>query len=462
MANYYINYLNSGIGGVTYCDLKESSLSLNYSGGSFNIVSENPLGSSAAYQDNLGRQLTIFGFLGTVTDFGRIRELNNNSYSTEGIFSTTNMNKPFSIVTFGSIQHLQFLGSVQLYAVPQPNTYTTVSGMARAIAAIAGVNLAWTVPDAPYKDVLGQSTQTAIEALGSLAGQVGATLRWNGNLNYTVAYPNFTAGLWVVPNAALITGYRYTYHKDLGLGVSGIGSLGIPINTYFDPATKTIPDTKTGGGIVTQNVEVAGSTTKPLSISDPPIPVEMPNDVSEVKAQILVNQFDENGAVIPTAFQYGTHDAATWFTFKGTTRLEKRGNAHRRFAYISYGDMPASNPIIQNGRFTFSIGYVRTSFQGIFDDGKEEATQTIRDIMAKMNANNRFIKTFSASLSCIFFGSIPLPGMTARFTYCGETVEGIVESVSLSKGILTVELAQYFRIDFLDKKLQWDLEHTVS
>ena len=48
--------------------------------------------------------------------------------------------------------------------------------------------------------------------------------------------------------------------------------------------------------------------------------------------------------------------------------------------------------------------------------------------------------------------------MWASATYCGETVQGIVESVSLTgNGILTVQVAQYYRINLLDAKLNWAL-----
>lgn len=104
-----------------------------------------------------------------------------------------------------------------------------------------------------------------------------------------------------------------------------------------------------------------------------------------------------------------------------------------------------------------SFGIVRRSLNGQFEDAQQDANLLLREIQARIAANVRYIKTYTGTFSCYFYGTIPLPGMWGSATYCGETIEGIIESVSLSNNILTVQVAQYFKINFLDRKLNWAL-----
>lgn len=450
--SWYVNMNNTAIGNTTLCDLFGSNMSLDYSGGKFNVRSGGVVGSNATYQGNLGRQVSIFGFTGTITDWGGLRTSSTYTWNTEGIFGTPKMNKDFNIITYANSQFLQFLGAAKLYSIPKVDSWTTISAIARAIATACDVTLIWAVPDAPYRDTLGQTAQNGLEALGSLANQMGATLRWNGTNHYSVVYPNFYAGLWTIPDSRLIKTYDWQYHLDMGLGLTGLGTIGIPVNTTFDPSTREIPDTGNGNGI-SGNVEIMGSQTKRMTAADAPIVIEFPNDASEVKAQLLL----KSGTVIPAVTRYATTNPSEWFTYHGTNKLEKRGTATKRFVYVDYTDFPQDLKEVTNGEFTFNIGFVRQDLTPQFEVAKEDANQALRDLMAKINANNRFIKTFSASVSVTFFGSIPLPGMRCSFTYCGENIQGIIESVSLSNGILTLELAEYLKVHFIDAKLNWEL-----
>ena len=183
------------------------------------------------------------GFTGTIVDWGRTVSTTEKFYTTSGIFGTPTLNKQFNIITYQSSQYFQFLtNQSNLYSVPPQNSFTTVGGMARAVADLCGISLSFIVPDAPYHDSLSQSGLTGLEALNSLASLVGATLRWNGNNHYTICYPDYYAGLWEVPYEDLIdaSGISYEYHLDLGLGVSGAGVMDLPVNTQFDPSAKDI------------------------------------------------------------------------------------------------------------------------------------------------------------------------------------------------------------------------------
>ena len=104
-----------------------------------------------------------------------------------------------------------------------------------------------------------------------------------------------------------------------------------------------------------------------------------------------------------------------------------------------------------------NFAIIRRDQQGQFEEEQKDAEANLRDIIGRIQANIRFLKTFTATVKFIFFGSIPLPGMRLSITRCGENVQGIIESVSLSDGIVSVEIAEYLRINLLDQKLNWEL-----
>lgn len=456
-STYWVNYLNGGIGNTTYCDLQNSNMTLDYSGGSFTITSLNPLGAGPAYSQNLGQTIQAYGFTGTMTDFGKTISSSENFYVSSGIFGSPNLSKPFTLVTYGGSQYFSFLSSAyNLNAAPAINSLTTVRGMAQAIASICGVTLSWLIPDGPYQDIFGQSGLTGLDALNTLAGSMGGTLRWNGSNHYSVVYPDYFQGVWTVPDAKLLTatGIKYSNHMDLGYGVSGAGVIGIPTNVFFDSETKTLPQTPTG---VDETYQLIASTTKALTENDPPFVKDLPNDILSVKCQILVTN------PTFTAARYVTNNSSIWFDLGSASfnnqwvKLVRRGGAFMNQLQVDYNFFP-DTPEIQNGNFIANFAVVRRTFQAEFEQAQQDNDLLLRQIQAKIAANVRFIKTYSGTISSVFYGSLPLPGMWASATYCGETVQGIVESVSLSgSGIVTVEVAQYFKINFLDRKLNMAL-----
>jgi len=455
---YWVNYLNTAIGGTSLCDMTQSNLELNTTGGSFSIASQTPLGGGTTYSQNLGQVITAYGLTGTITDFGKTISNNANTYQTEGIFGSPNLNKAFNLITYGGNQYFAFLNNQYgLNYAPPINSYTTVRGMAQAIAATCGIGLSWLVPDAPYHDIFGQSGLTGLDALNTLAGQLGANVRWNGGLNYSVAYPDFYQGSWTVPNPLLLAGpLKYSYHQDLGYGVSGSGVLGVPTNVYFDPSVKTLPvDQAT---TTTENLEIIATVTKPFTQEDPTLIVDLDNDIISVKIQILVKPGTVTGGA-----RYVTDNSSIWFDLGSPAisnpyvKVVKVGSSYRNQLWADYTLFPSLN-VINNGNFTMNFAVIRRSLAPNFQEAQQNSELLLREIQARIAANVRFIKTYTGTITCYFFGSLPLPGMWASATYCGETVQGIVESVSLTgNGILTVQVAQYYRINLLDAKLNWAL-----
>jgi len=455
----YIGYTNNPIGGTTFCNLTGSNLSLDYSGGTFNIASPSPLGTGTTYQDNLGKQITVYGLSGTITDFGKSISSSSNTYNTQGIFGTPNLNKAFTLLTYGAGQYFSFLTTAtNLQAAPPINSYTTLKGMAQAIGALCGVTVSWLIPDGPYHDIFSQNGITGLEALNTLAAQMGGQVRWDGGTTYTVAYPDYFSGTWTVPLSTLLEaqGLRYSNHQDLSYGVSGSGVLGIPTNNFFPSTIKNIPqNTATSPQ---DNIEVVATVTKPYTSDDPITYIDLPNDIVSVKIQILVNPGQAGiGA------QYVTDNASIWYDLGSPglgnpyVPIIKVGNAFVNKIALGYTLFP-NLAAINNGNFTMSFGIVRTSLNTQFEAETQDLDLQKREIQARIAANIKYIKTYSGTIVCKFFGTVPVPGMWASATYCGETVQGVIESVSITgAGIVTIEVAQYFRINFLDAKLDYAL-----
>lgn len=455
----YIGYTNNPIGGTSFCNLTGSNLSLDFSGGTFNIASQAPLGTGTSYQDNLGKQITVYGLSGTITDYGKSISSSSNTYNTQGIFGTPNLNKAFTLLTYGAGQYFSFLTTnTNLQAAPPINSYTTLKGMAQAIGALCGVTVSWLIPDGPYHDIFSQNGITGLEALNTLAAQMGGQVRWDGGTTYTVAYPDYYSGIWTVPLDTLLdaAGIKYSNHQDLSYGVSGSGVLGIPTNNFFPSTIKTVPqNTSTSPQ---DNIEVVATVTKPYTSDDPITYIDLPNDIVSVKIQILVNPGQAGiGA------QYVTDNASIWYDLGSPglgnpyVPIIKVGNAFVNKIALGYTLFP-NLAAINNGNFTMSFGIVRTSLNTQYEAEAQDLDLQKREIQARIAANIKYIKTYSGTIVCKFFGTVPVPGMWASATFCGETVEGVIESVSITgAGIVTIEVARYFRINFLDAKLDYAL-----
>ncbi len=456
----YINILNMGIANRNLCNFHGTGFNIDYDGGSFTISSRDPLASSASVRSNLGLEFTAFGLKATTSDFGENMSNSEVLYETAGIFGNKNLHKPFNIITYQSKEYLQFIGSTQLFTLPtnREGTITSASDMARAVGTAAGVTISWLVPDIPYKDTLSQNGLTGLEALSSLASQVGATLRWNGNTHYIIAYPNYHAGTWRIRDQRLIRSITYKHHLDLGLGVTGSGVLGIPVNQFYDISQRQLFNQ------VSQTREVfrhgPSISNKPTS-SDPPVIFDLPNDVGNVVFQFLIGttnedtDFAEFGG-IGTGGTGITTNPDNWTSLPpGFIQI---GNFYRqgKRAVIPYTFFP-DHPKVNKGNFSLNFGIERISSEVLWRKSELEVEEARRELLARIKSNNRFIRTFSATIVCDFYGAVPLPGMFVDFNFCGRSITGIIESVSVTDmNSLTVEIAQYLRVNFLDRKMEQD------
>lgn len=471
---YYVQWLNAGIGGATACDVYNFNFSLDYSGGSFSITSEFPLG-------NLGDVISIFGLRGTITEFGREVSHSYVGYRTSGIFGNPNLNKQLQFLVYGNQYFLKLLSSQNLTGAPS-DSWQTVKAAAYAIAQVAGINLAWTVADAPLTDLFAQASSTGYEALSSLAGMVGGTLRWNGNNHYTVSYPTQSAGTWYVPNQHLIndSGIAYGNILDLEYGVSGTGAIAMQVYDTFDETQRQLPGgtdptqsdgiTAQSGGAAVPDIVTIASTSKPFNAEDPPLIREMPLDTTDLYIQILVTPESFNadlggansGSTGQTGARYVTTNEDIWYNLGNFSAIGSNpyfikksiGGQTRICMRADYTLFPQLSSI-NNGNFVMSFGVKRQDLSADYLKAQEEAAQAQKNLLARTQDAFRFVKTYDGTINSYFFGSIPLPGMYGGSgLICSNTVEGVIESVTFSSpGIISVQVARYKKINFIHNKL---------
>ena len=173
-------------------DLYNFQTNLDYSGGTFSLDSIPPYGQTG------GAQMQVFGLTATITDPGRRYSNSMRAYTTGGIFGSPLLNKQFRLINNG--EYLYFSSGLpnkrrrikQGILAPMGLTLPLKRNKAKdllamMIANMCGINLIWMAQDIPVLNFSYEATMNGISALNSLAGRVGATLRWHGNNTYYVA-----------------------------------------------------------------------------------------------------------------------------------------------------------------------------------------------------------------------------------------------------------------------------------
>jgi hypothetical protein len=200
-------------------------------------------------------------------------------------------------------------------------------------------------------------------------------------------------------------------------------------------------------------VQKVGSTSKQLTSSDPPWIVDCPLDTQEAWVQILVAPTTDSGTF--SASQWVTNDQTQWFSLGSPSisnpncKLNSVGGATVPQIVIQSGSFPNFSAV-NNGNFIMSVGVTRNNNQALFAALVASRDQQLRNLLTKTLGSFRFVETYSGSISSYFFGSIPMPGMWAQATVCGQTIGGIVQSVSFTyPGIINVQLANFSRVNFM-------------
>jgi hypothetical protein len=518
----YIHWLSTGIDGNEWTDLSQFGLELDYYGGHFGFTSKkplkvvdtglNPLNLTGNYfnyngggaqiistpldpvvRSQLGKQLEVFGFNGSVVDFGATISDSAAGWITQGIFGTPKLHKALNLIFFGT-QLGRYLSSNERFNANGRNVpIGDAQSVAQSIASVCGISLTWAIANAPLQNTFRIDGLTGIEAIASLAALSGGTIRWNGNNKYIVAYPDQAFGVWEVPHPNLITpaGITWMNHEDLETGVAGTGMVIIPKAATFDSSTRSLINTKPSGSLpVIQRIPV---TRQRLNSDDAPIVLDLPSNWERLFVQILVADAGFTGGVnsISPLNNFITRKPEEFFELDLSGILAGTGTDSST-AYIFntfYGDtyvpqfkidhkffpLEGVNTSIDDGKFVMTVAVATRSLADLYNRSKENINNLVNQNLSSFNAY-RFIKTYTGTITCQFYGTIPLPGMWGkavipdgaivrtldlngniiedRIPLDGDmVVEGIIENVQLSyPGIITVQVAQYARVDYLQLK----------
>lgn len=433
------------------CDLASYSIGLGFGGGSWEI-------SGPSIGIGLGSQANIAGLVGICTDQGNTSSNSGKYQVASGIFGSRNMNKQMLLVLdksqLGQVSRL--MPNIYLNA-PTTTNWTSVAAAAIALAGACSVNLQWAARDMPLTDMFAETGMTIIDALQSLAGRVGGFLCWNGNQGYVVVDPAIGNGGWSAPPCNLISagGVSARRHLDLSRDIILVqvktGSKG-GISFNANPLQKPPPE----------QVETIWTISDSIPKEGQQWHVEMPGDF---KRSSLINPLANNGRVqvIPAKVGATTsslfvppivstddgpkYDHTKWFTAGLPVIHDPKSGKYK--LVVTRDLFPVDD--LNKGEYVVNIGYVREldRLQEDFETQIQNNTEKERLRRQSENERIRFLKTGTATLNCLFYGSVPLPGQRASFGYDGAAMSGIIESVNISNGQMSVTIGQYTRVNLM-------------
>ncbi len=501
----YIQWLSTGVGGNDWTDISNFNFVLNDSDGSFSLTSKRPplvadidYGKVAIHLDNywlpltrygthnptfidivaqahLGKQLNVFGFNGVITDFGAGISDSQAAYICSGIFGNPKGHMQLNLL-MGSSAIRKFMGTNQTLT-PLGAPVGDAMTLCLSIAHFIGCNLLWGIQNVPLENTFRIDGMTGLDAMGAVAAIAGGVLRWNGNNNYVITYPDQYKGEWIVPSAKLLTaaGCSYSQHYDLGYGLSGAGAVLLP--WYVNSGARNTQTPKQEGSLPT--IEKLGRIGKRLTSDDPPVIFDLPQDFDKVYIQTLVGTTGSTGGTIPVSINnFMTKDPGDWYELNTSSPSPTAGgpdyiyNAYYGNVYEpqlkidhQFFQSEGINESIDNNQFTMTLACSKKQLP------LPPKASSGASLSLGLNPV-KFIKTYSGTFTCQFFGSIPLPGMWGKvvipdgatvYSYNAQgqiidtipvdggdfTVEGIIEEVNLTyPGQITVSLAQYIRVSF--------------
>lgn len=438
----FVNYLPAGIGGITLCDVYDYSLNLDTSGGTWSILANAPLGA-------LGASVNVFGMTGTVTNVGWESSSSGAGYRSQGIFGNELLSRPMNMFSWGT-PGLYTLLTNPRGGQTSEQAFGTYAGAAYAIATRIGANLSWAINDFPYIDTFPQEGGSTGDALASIIASIGGSLRWDGGNNYSAVYPTQSTGVFSIPNSGLITAAKYDNIYNITTGTAGVGSFGFSTYTNNLALTTDLPATTIPADQF--QVQPIITNSKALTVNDPPIIANVPPDSVEAYIQILVNE-GQSG----TGAAYVTTDPNQWFSLSGPGIANPYfrpdyglAKSYQLKLYCDYTLFP-NLAVINNGNFVLRIGVRRYDPAAEYAAAKALRDAQIRNQIAKTVGQMRYVKGYDATVSCQFFGGIPLPGMRLQdVSLCGNIVEGgVIQSVSLaSPGTLTINASKFATINY--------------
>lgn len=408
-----------------------------------------------------GDPIKIFGISGAITDKGWAYSSSPSLNLNSGILGVRSANRELAFLLYGNPQYSTNTVN-QWVSYPNPQDIKTHADCARLIANLAGLNVHWGIRDYMYFNWQPQASMTAIQALSALASEVGGVLRWNGDNNYTVMYPNQSRGLWVVPDCCLVVAVQRKCKLDLNSGVYNPGVYMMPqLGTYNAGTGSIYFATGTGGTSSTGSLASAPSTNSAFKVggqgsaaqeqptakyssrtimtsSSPQEYVELDWDTANIYVQ--------NVTVSDLSGPYTTTDPNQWAvlgTFNNLAQFITVNGQVKPVLYLQPGWFPSGNNDATNGNWYLRVGTTKTPAP------LTQVTDTATSTIARNLMKYKWIPVCTGSITCAFFGSIPMTGMTVVCNYNGKQISAIIESVSFSSpGIITVNFVNWGELNF--------------
>lgn len=461
-AKCYVNFTcNNLVGSLSASQLLSWNMSLNDQGGTWNSTSTVDL-------PTYGSEPSVFGFKGTITKKGFNYSSSSAGYSNSGIFGSRNLNRELAFLIYGNPSYSPNIVNQNLQ-YPKLVDIKTHSDAARLIASLASISISWNIPDYQLLNWQPQASMTALQALSSLASECGGVLRWNGGTSYLITYPDRSTGNWTVPNCCLITAMSKECSLDLNSGFYNPGTYLLPQYALIDAGTALIiaygqtggtiqgglntgiaePSQTQGTTLLSGNIpgnpaleQVKAIYTTPNVYSGAiPYPVQLDLDTQKIWVQSVFETSSDGGT-------YSTYDSNSWTLVQAgllgpnTILSDKNGQIRYNFQLGSNFFPSTTNADVTNKKWYLRVGVTKNAIPAKYVN---EAASSLAKTLMKY----RFIPMCTGSISCAFFGSIPVPGMTATATFNGQTISGIIESVSFSNpGTITVNFVNWAKFEF--------------
>jgi hypothetical protein len=414
--------------------------------GGNNTWSSNTLEHPGVFFD----EIQVLGLPGSILRQGFSWSNSSAGVTDGGLLGTYKLNKELGYLTYGNPY---FFYNVPNPSLKKPATLRakTYGAAVQMIASLAGVSVTWGIPDQPLTDFQPQMSQTALSAIESLASDAGGgVLRWLGGTKYIIKYPDEPiGGVWEVPDCCLITAFEKECVADINTGKYVPGIYAVPQLAQKDYGTlikdsvapEVSSDPTTGGASLI--AEDLWETNVLITSESAPRFVELPFDYNTIYVHNVASTDGEG--VYTTLDPHRLWPLPTGSFGKYINNLDIGGVL--KPVFIPHPDLfPQDNTDAQEGgdKWYFKAYVTRNPVGG----GSNANNNGASDTETRTVLRNKFIPTCTFSISAVFFGSIPLPGMTARATINGETIEGTIESVNVSNLGITVSGVNWSRLQY--------------
>lgn len=445
-----IRIADPGLGNESICNLFQYSVNLTLGGGTFSFLSKNQIGQ-------IGQVLSIFGIQGVITKEGPHVSASGVGRICSGIFGNRAMNQQLLLV----MDQTNVSGLVPNIILQQPPSieWSTLSAAALDIARASGVGVQWAAKDAPLTDMFAQTGMKVIDAIRSLASRVNAIVVYNGKGGYVVTDPTHGYGpTFTLPECNLV-----------GLGGFEVASLlDMDNQILVFPIEPANGSTVQLGQIASRDlsksatqifsttpakVERIGEARTVIQTGQPDSRFPLPGAYDQVVCHVVVTDESLVGGIVTT-------DPNQWFgPSVGSPLTIETDPSGKQNVVLTSADFPSQIANADPNSFTFEIGYTRNTaaMDTAYDNAFQERLQQQRMLVEAQQQSIVFFRAYEGSLNTAFFGQIPQPGNPASISYNGASINGMVESVSISyPGNIAIQIGSYVEQNFLTPRARLD------